>query len=701
MSAIPLEIGKTSNRGLAPFSALRKVIPTQGFFRDPRLVLAVLWPLILLAPHVPGIPRPSLSGLPWRQELALSLLLALTLGLLVKRGGTEALIRIERHRLLVLCGLGLFAIWTWLSITWATFAYPAFHLALQWTGYLVFFLLITSAAAHPRMMRSSFVALAVVVWVLAIACAIESWFGAPVTDGRFRDALKPILRGSGAFGEIMAMAAILFAGLTLHVRRSSRAMLCGVTAILAWLATLQSLERAPFIGALAGLLLLITGSAFGSLGNWRRLLRLFLLIAALVSVLSWESITPHHSANASSTVARLQTGMGADSNARVRLLFWGVGLEMVRAHPVLGVGGNNYEVSYPAARVQFSERHPASALVAMNEHLLTIYAHNEYLQILAELGIIGFFLFLLLCLAMVASLVRALKNKRQTVPALGAGGAMLAFAISSGASGSSFRYCSGALLFFFAAAIVTRLAANTEGSSAHKASERFQLNRISRNVAVPAFALMFLAVCILSVQASGIILHGLAQTSVESSKAENYYQASLRVFPSSTATNFGYGLWLYRQRRAAEAIPYLRFAVDRGFNSSPSYAYLAGAETCAGDLAAAERTLATAVQAYPKSVFLLVRHAVALERNGRSTEAEVTFARALSLDRRAARGWRGLIDNDIDAAYLASQQDRTIAPPGELLPEEAIFAVLHENEQRFPDRASTGWRGRMRAMQLR
>lgn len=701
MRTIPLEFSKTPNRVSARPSALRKIIPTQGFFRDPLLVLAALWPLVLLAPHLPGIPRPSLNGLPWRQELALSIILCLTLGLLIKRGWTKAQIRIERHRLLVLCGLGLFALWTWLSITWATFAYPAFHLALQWTAYLVFFLLITSIAAHPRMMRSSFVALAGVIWVLAIACAIESWFGGRLTDGSFRLDAKPILRGSGAFGEIMAMAAILFAGLTLHVRRSSRAMICGITAILAWLATIQSLERAPLIGAIVGLFLLIVGSALGSFGNRQRLLRLFLLIAVLVSVLGWESRTPHQATNASTTVARLQTDMKADPNSRVRLLFWGVGFEMVRAHPVLGVGGNNYEVAYTAARTQFSERHPTSPLVTLNEHLLTVYAHNEYLQILAELGIIGFLLFLLLCLALVAGFARALKQKRQLLPALGAGGAMLAFAISSGASGSSFRYCSGALLFFFSAAIVTRIAAKTEVSPANTASREFHLNGFSRKVAVPAFALMFLAVCVLSLQAGGITLHGLAQGSVEASKAESYYQASLQAFPSSTATHFGYGMWLYRQRRPAEAIPHLRFAVDRGFNSSTCYAYLAGAENSAGDLAAAERTLAAAVQAYPKSVFLGVRYAVALERNGRSTEAEVAFSRALSLDRRAARGWRALIDDDIDAAFLAAQRDRTIPLPWELLPEEGVFAVLQENEQRFPARTLTGWRARMRSMQLR
>ncbi|HET9787434.1 MAG TPA: tetratricopeptide repeat protein, partial [Pyrinomonadaceae bacterium] len=138
-----------------------------------------------------------------------------------------------------------------------------------------------------------------------------------------------------------------------------------------------------------------------------------------------------------------------------------------------------------------------------------------------------------------------------------------------------------------------------------------------------------------------------------------------------------------------------------GFNSSICYAYLAGAADSAGDSELAERTLATAAHVYPASVFLLVRYAVVLERNGQRAEASEVFARALSLNARAARGWRQLIDNDIDAAYLAAKQDLNIAKPGELLPEAAVFQVLQENEQRFPTAVRTGWRARMREQQSR
>jgi hypothetical protein len=78
-------------------------------------------------------------------------------------------------------------------------------------------------------------------------------------------------------------------------------------------------------------------------------------------------------------------------------------------------------------------------------------------------------------------------------------------------------------------------------------------------------------------------------------------------------------------------------------------------------------------------------------------EAQAEFSRTVSIDSRKALGWRELIDNDIDAALQAAQQNKNIAMPGELSPESAVLAIMQENEQRFPDHVNTGFRARMRS----
>jgi O-antigen ligase len=701
----PLRHERASGPALGKSQILRPLTGQAGLsLRYPLFLVGAIWPLILLTPHVPGIPRPGVAGLPWRQELALSVLLTLTSILLIRRRPNNSSIRIEQPTLLVGGALALFVIWISLSTFWSATPYAAIHLAMQWTTYLIFFLMMSSVARNPRLLHSAFVVLAGIVCVLAIACAIESWFGAPLTDGNLRNDLKPILRGSGGFGEIMAMAAILFASLSLHVNRRRIALACGVTAMLGWLATIQCLERAPFIGASAGFLLLIAGTAITRFRFRQSPKRLFLLVGALACILLLQTMPSFtSSANGStSTVARLGQNLTTDSNTRVRFLFWGVGLEMLRAHPFLGVGGNNYETAFPAARARFAAAHPGNPLVGMNEQYLTVYAHNEYLQMLAELGVVGFVLFVILSLTFVANFWHALKRRKQTRPILGAGGAMLAFAVSSGASGSSFRYFGGGLLFFFAAAIINRVATLRTGPQSSSLAQPFILNPWPSRVAPFALgAVMLLVVGVFSAQATGTILHGLAQSNAEPAQVERFYHASLTAFPSSPATHFTYGLWLYDQQRASEAVPHLTYAVEHGFNSSVCYAYLAGAQESAGNQLAAEQTLATAARTYPLSVFLLVRHSVALERAGRNEESNAEFAKALLLNSRTARGWQQLIVNDIDAALDAAKHDTTIALPGELVPEGAVFEVLQENAQRFPALVNKGWRARMRTGQPR
>jgi hypothetical protein len=565
----------------------------------------------------------------------------------------------------------------------------------------------SSIAKHSKLLHSSFMALAGIICVLAIACAIESWFGAPLTDASLRSDLKPILRGSGGFGEIMAMAAIIFAALSLHVNRKRIALAAGITAMLAWLATIQSLERAPFIGACTGFALLIGGAAITRFRFRQSPKRLFLLIGALAFVLLLQTM-PSLTSSASgpsSTVSRLGQNLTTDNNTRARFLFWGVGLEMWRAHPAWGVGGNNYETAFPAARARFAASHPDSPLVGMNEELLTVYAHNEYLQMLAELGVFGLALFVIVSLAFVANFWRALKQSKQALPVLGAGGAMLAFAVSSGASGSSFRYLGGGLLFFFAAAIINRVASLRPAShlsSPAPATPLFVLNRkLSQVASFGLVAVMLLIVGVFSAQAAGTVLHGLAQSNTDPAQVERYYRASLSAFPSSPATHLTYGLWLRDHQRPAESVSHLTYATEHGFNTSTCYAYLAGAQESAGNPLAAAQTLGNAVRVYPVSVFLLVRHSAALERLGRREESQAEFAKALLLNRRAARGWQQLIINDIDAAVEAAKQDSAIALPGELVPTDAVFEVLQENERRFPEMVNQGWRARMRTQQPR
>jgi O-antigen ligase len=648
--------------------------------RQPLRIIGVLWPLALLAPFMPGLPKPALNGLPWRQELIISLLLCATLALLAKQSKSFAMrvLTVPRRDLCLLIPPILFVLWSAASILWSGAVSPAIHHTLEWSGYILFFALMRHVAARPRLLRASFITFGGVVFVISVSCIIGSW-GTP----------NSLFRENGV-GEPLAIAVPLFTTLALTLRSRRAALLCGTIALLAWLAVVQMLERAPFIGAICALILIAVLSAVVPQWRPRSALRVAVLSVSFAALFAFEAasipaviettIIPVDKAGVqrNTVVARLQESGAGDDSMRVRFLFWAVAWEMWRAHPFNGVGANNYEVAFPEARRVFAEKHPASSLVEMNEGFLAQRAHNEYVQILAELGLIGFALFAIFCVALMWSAARAIRYARSPL-VQGAIGSLVVFALSSGASSVSFRWAGSGLVFFFAAAIVSRFALT---SAPHNEATINLAPAFVRAAPIAALALALLMIGGISAQAMNVMLHGAAQASVDSRAAEKRYTAALFWNPYDVGTHYDYGLLLYSEGRSNEAVAHLRYAVQRGFNSSICYEYLAGAEISAGDMAAAEKTLAYAVSVYPRSVFLRVRHAAMLAAVNKTPEAENEDAAAFAINPRMARGWQQLINSGIDAATQAASKDAGIANPGELLPGDGVFAVLAEDKQR-------------------
>ncbi len=642
------------------------VSPIRRVVLKPHWIIATLWPLVLLAPSVPGLPRPGNGSLTWRQELSLAFLFCLTLLFIKLAGQSRDWLSSARHTGLL--PLTLFVLWSAASAFWADNPFPAFHHTLTWGAYLLFFVFIRLIAERPRELRLTVKVLALVCLIISASTLLGSWSG------------PHQVIGSSGLGEPSAVMTPFFAALALRLRQPRAAWLCGAVAAFSWATVLQSTERAPFIGASVALILLIPICAalprFRP-HSYRRPLVLLCAFAFVVILYSTPSLLLQERKRP--VITRLQATSGSEANTRARLLFWGVALEMFRAHPLRGVGANNYEVAFPEARAQFSERHANSTkLVEMNEGFLAQRAHNEYLQILAELGVVGLAAFMAFGTGLMWAAWRALKYARSPlVPA--AVTALVAFTLSSGASSISFRWMGSGLLFFFMAALVSHFALANPANAKRKAQPRPAFAHWAHGIAL-AFSCLML--CGMSAQAANVLLHGMAYSTSDTERADALYRSALRWNPYDAATHFTYGTWLLKRERASEAVPHLRYAAENGFNSSLCYAYLVAAETATGDHKAAEQTLSQAVKVYPRSVFLRVRHAAALTKLGREQEAGQESAAALAIDGRAARGWHELIFRGLDAAALAARTDANIALPGELQPEGCVFVILDENKER-------------------
>lgn len=650
---------------------------------NPSWIIGTLWPVVLLAPFVPGLPRPEPSGLAWRQELLLALLLSWTAAQLFKRARLQLAaggLFVSRRELLLVSPLALFLLWSALSLAWASNPYPVLHYTLVWAAYLLFFLFMLAVAARARLLALSLSAFVAVILIISLASVAGS-LGAPISLFRYN-----------GLGEPLAVSVPLIAALALSVRRRKLAIICVITTLLAWLAVLQTFERAPFLSTGAGLILFaLLALCFP---KFRRIspLRAGLLACCFILVtifqfmpetFSVSGVRPPHT-----TLSRLQTTSAEDENTRARFLFWGVALEMWRERPLTGAGANHYGIAFPEARARFAAARPDSKLAALNEGHLTIVAHNEYLQMLAELGLVGLLLFTLFAAGLVWAAWLALR-RAESLLVPGAVSALAVFALNSGASSISFRWLGSGLIFFFAAALCVRFA--QPGAQAERKQGLCVPQLFVQRASLCALSFSLLMFCAMSMQAVNIIQHGRAQGSPEASVGDGLYRSALFWNPFDGATHFNYGIRLFHQQRYGEAIEHLRFGLANGMNTSVCYAYLASAEMKAGESVAGEATLAEGLRVYPRSIFLRVRLASALFKTGRESEAQSEMERAYSIDEVYARGWWELINSGKTGAVEAARRSPgKIAIPGSLSPVDGVFLVMSENGERPPSLDITG-----------
>lgn len=79
-----------------------------------------------------------------------------------------------------------------------------------------------------------------------------------------------------------------------------------------------------------------------------------------------------------------------ETSLRERIDVFHAGLQMFIAHPLFGIGPGNF----PLAIGEYSPNYSS------------VYSHNTYLSVLAELGVFGFLFFILLCLRMLGSIYK-------------------------------------------------------------------------------------------------------------------------------------------------------------------------------------------------------------------------------------------------------------------------------------------------------
>jgi O-antigen ligase len=281
--------------------------------------------------------------------------------------------------------LGLLVGFAALSLTWAEDPAAGRTDLMRLALNLILFLIVYTAVRTPKQF----------VWVIGAyvtGAAVSAAYGLlrPPQDVAYYD----VSRVGGTLGDpnelasVLVPGMILAAGLAIALKRAPLLRIaCLVASALCAAGVFLSLSRGGLIATAVALLVALLVA-----GRWRVQALLLVLLVACGGLFYYGFVA---SEDAVDRVTRVEGGTGRSD-------LWTIGWRMVEAEPVGGVGIGNFQTASihyllePGAlqRDEFIVDEPKSA-------------HNSYLQMLAELGVIGATLFISIILFALLCMLRA------------------------------------------------------------------------------------------------------------------------------------------------------------------------------------------------------------------------------------------------------------------------------------------------------
>ncbi len=642
------------------------------------LVAPPLVAVSLLATLFP-VSRPSMAALhPWKIELLVSTVLLIFAALILWNRPDANLRKVKRSNSYIWVSLFfvLFLLWNAASVIWAYSPYSVLHHSFVWLSYLFFFLL---ALLYFERSRSISIVTSTFIWLCILIgsiCLID-YISVPdfeILEGTLRRRYAKYAELLGTILPVVWMAAV-------YTRRKTGFLMITGVGAMGWLVVMLSLSKGAFIAGVAGFIVMAAGCflfshrAFRarimtSFGVW---LFLTIFVQATFSLFSPVPATADYISGAADTTR--ETSM-------MRVFTWNVSKQMFEDNWITGVGANNFGVSFNAARRSYREKYPDDKTIEYGEDYVVERAHNEPLQVAAELGIVGILLFTIPFLLIAFWTLRTFKNNHfRLSPMLWACiGGVSSFAVSSSVSSFSFRAVQNGVVFFLVLAIAVHELIKAM-ISIEIAEIRLPRQLTLHWAALAVFVILLIQTAFFSSRGAAEYLAIAAATKSDHEEAIKTYDLAFKLDPNypSLMIHSAWRSELYGDSPAA--VHKMRRSIDDGMGVPTTYSTLAKYQTNAGLPDDAEQTLIEAIHIFPRSVFLRTRLAVLLQISGKFTEAEVQLDAAANIDSRQAAGWYNLIQKGSLAAFLEAQTNKNAALPADLVPLSIVREYLDDTEK--------------------
>lgn len=278
--------------------------------------------------------------------------------------------------------LAFFLSWLALSALWAEDAGVTITTLTRLALNIALFPIVFSAISKPKHMRWTAIALAIGATFTAIYGLVVAPSAANAATSL--TAAGELNRISGTVGDPNVLAAVLVVGLVMSLALALDGSRSSVGRMLAWagaLACIAAIFATASRGGLVALAAALIAAVFLA-GPLR------LRVAGVVSVIAILTVVFFAFFAGEEQRERLTTADGGTGRTDI----WKVGWRIVEDRPVIGVGGGNFSVS----SIHYLLDQPG--VLNRSDFIVDTpaVAHNVYLEFLAELGIPGLTLYLLM-----------------------------------------------------------------------------------------------------------------------------------------------------------------------------------------------------------------------------------------------------------------------------------------------------------------
>jgi len=322
-----------------------------------------------------------LLGVAWLAAIALA-----------SKAGMRPLGLVARQPVLA-AAVALFTVWMVVSHVWATdLAFATDSVTRFMLNFALFPIVLAFVVEKRHVVALFAVFVAASVASVAHGLLFPASADAPEAGRLVGAGINP-----NELGAVLLVAVVLGVGLGL-VRSwhplARAAAFAGAVILTAGLFLTQSR------GALFGLAVAILVAPL-AVGRGRRLAALAIAAAAVFCAVAWFGVVASESTRKRVTNPSAEGGSG-------RADLWKVGWRMVEDHPIRGVGAGNF----PARSVDYLLRpgRTESDIYIVDTPKVP---HNIYLAVLAELGVVGFLLFVTILLTALAAAIQAARQFRQ------------------------------------------------------------------------------------------------------------------------------------------------------------------------------------------------------------------------------------------------------------------------------------------------